>query len=270
MAHRPLCWDNPAREDGESQSLHAPPNIGDPTLELMLCTLDGVWNNCDVYLAADDRWMLGLVPGTVPLFNLYTVIGGQLFLVAQTPASTTPFRQLSGGFSTRLFGVRGRPGEGFRVSVQIHAPVVPLNPLLNDYGQGRAYMIAWGEETAPDSVALAPGGAVNATIVAPIPLPVVDAPSSTIFEQNGTAPDNTVAPFAPLAAAAPTRYLEVSADSANAGTLYVAAAALAVGNSNQAAYELAAGDSVRIEIDDATKVFVGGSAAGQNYRVAIV
>lgn len=273
--HRQLDWSKPAREDGEAVRLVS---VSLLQTERVLCEINGVWNNADIYFSGAQAWLdANGNASIVPIFNLYVKIGGQHFLVESKTAASGSGQEapklLAGAFSAYLFKVRGRPGEGFRVSVTV--PSDPLVPPI-DFGIGNVYVVAWGRETAPAAEITIDGSTtIPVDIVAPNPLPVSgtvtvnESPATSWSEQHGTAPDTTTTAFAALAAGAAQRYVDVSADDANGGTLYVASAALASGASAGAAYQLGAGDSVRIFVNNASKIFVAGSVAGQLYRVAV-
>jgi hypothetical protein len=268
-----------------------------PGQEKVLFTRIGAVNNGDLYISVPATWLNGAntsVPGTpvIPTFNLYRIIHGAQHLLrsfqltgnaaidASNGVQLQPFR---GGaqLHVQILIARGFICDGFLVTVSVEAAVLVDPDGFGKPSNGFGY--TWGRETAlaaGDSASKAIGPASNVTVVgplplpveiaSPLPLPVLDAPATAWTEISGRAVNTTTTPFAALAAHAATRYVEVSAATTNGGILYVASALLAIGASASAAYELAAGDSVRIEIDNSSKVFVAGSDGLQDYRVAIV
>jgi hypothetical protein len=253
MGYRELEWSCPAQEAGENVLLPVLP-VGSAQVGTQdLVAMSGVWNNCDVYLTADLAWIT--VFGAVITFNMFVEQNGQLFLVdsiTNGSLGTLPnFQLLAGGFACRLFRVRGRPGEGFRVSMRITAPTAPpiFNPILttNPIGSGRGTMVAWGTNTS-ETVFVA----------------------SSAVGTSGAAPNNAVAVFVALTKLRAQRYVEISNDLGSGGILFVAFVALGIGASGSAPYQLNPGDTVRVEIDDASKVFVAGSNALVTYRLAVV
>jgi hypothetical protein len=260
-------------------------------------TRRGAVNNGDLYIGAPATWLNGAatsVPGTpvIPTFNLYRLVGAARHLLRSFQLTGNPaidasngvqLQPLRGGaaLQIQILIARGFVCDGFEVGIEVE-PAILLDP--NGFGEPcHGYGYTWGRETALAAGDTAhPGGSPSGDvtilgpfplpvdIASPLPLPVRDAPAAAWSESNGRAPSNLVAPFGALGAGAATRYVEISAASTNLGILYVASAALGIGGSAGAAYELAAGDSVRIDIDNASKVFVAGSDALEDYRVAIV
>jgi hypothetical protein len=263
-------WTEQARADG---LLVTPKLPTAPTaeFEFTACEIKGSWNNADVYLSASDTWLSPPGGGTL-LLRLYALVGGAPYLLEQVDPNTLTKTLVGGGFRAYALGVRGRPCDGFRVTVATSLPLV--NPPFA-FGPGQLTIFAWGKETSESTGAASHVTIDGQPIAVTGTLDVIDTPAAAWSNQHGTAPDNTVAAFAALAAGAASRYVEISADAANTGTLYVASSALAIGGAASAAYELfavpgSAPDSVRLVVDNASKIFVAGSAAGQKYRVAVV
>lgn len=284
-------WTLPVRKLGEGVT--PGPLHGATTVETKACEIRGRFQNCDVYITAPFSW---IDPTTVNpdsdatvRLTLYAIVQGTLYpihdQVLVDPGTLPDLIVVRGtggiGDTWRAYALhaRGRVCDGFRVVIT--ASQTTLTPTV--FLPGQVTMFCTGEETSSiDIGSVTIPADVNATIVGPSPLPVsgtvtaLDVPATAWAEQHGTAPDTTAAAFSALTAAVATRYVEISAHESNAGFLYVASAALGIGASDSAAYALQGGmgagpgDTVRIAVDNASKIFVAGSDAFQKYRVAVV
>lgn len=250
-----------------------------PGLEVSLVLRRGAVNNADLYLAVPDTWLTGAPAGDlliIPTLHLYRIVSGTRHLLRIVQIADTDngvqWQRVNGStIKFQLIIARGFPCDGFEVTVS--CPTVVLSGAgFGSPCSGR--MFSWGSEASGEPIGgieTSQGPPIDVNVISAIPVTVVGIGAASAWDEtNGRAPDNTVADFVPLSSAVATQYVEISAASTNPGTIYVASAALSSGGSDGAAYELQAGDSVRIAIDNADKVFVAGSDAVEDYRVAIV
>jgi hypothetical protein len=226
--------------------------------EIRVLQARGTWSNVAVFLKAPRAWYDG-GSGTGVTLTLYQHVGGFAIPIAQTTLqelfAATPLyvRLTATQIEARVFVLRGFPGEGFSVGVV-------QNGAGTSVGAGADFaLFCWGDDGDGNDFggAPSPGGSSSGA----------SGPAASWTEQTGNAPDITLGAQALFFATA-ERYVEVSADAANGGTLYVGSDAAMTAAT--AAYELSAGDSVRIEVQNANLIYVGGSDAAEAYRVAVV
>lgn len=278
-------WGRPVRKLGQGFT-PGPLNANTQTVEQTACEVRGRFNNCDVYIVAPFSWIdpTTVAPdsdATVRL-SLFAMLQGTEFPIHDqqliNPGTlpdliVIPGSRLDGGAgaSWRAYALkaRGRPCDGFRVKITTSQTTIV--PVVFDMGQ--ISIFAWGEETSSiDIGSVTIPADVNATIVGPSPLPVsgtvtvLEQPATAGLDLVGTAPTGGVATA--LAAHAVQREVMVLADAANAAgsTVEFSFAATTIGSGS---IPLGPGDSKRVLINDTSKLFVNGSAAGLKYRVSV-
>lgn len=266
----PVLWTVPSRSEGVQST---------PSLRLrgeqQVLEIKGRWNNCDAYISAPTQWSSPFYRFSL---HLYVMIGGAPYHVQTVDLWTLAGPDItvtSTGFRARALRARGRPSDGFRVTVSI-------NPTINvpNINALAATLVAnvWGTETADVVEAqIVPGpDAIPVTIDGPLPLPVsgtfVEAPATSWANLAGTAPDGsggvTVATAIAGVATPVQKYVDVTSDPTNpfGSILYVKSAA---GNlASASGYMLLPGATATIEVNDAAKIFVLGSAAGLKWVAA--
>lgn len=227
----------------------------------------GRWNNIDVYLSAPTIWSLAIAHPTV---RLWAMVGGAPYLLAEQDLTTLAGPDVTvtpSGFRARVLRARGRVCDGFRVTVEL-APTIDATGAL---APATVTALLWGTETSEGATVELPATPIPVSVSGGV-VTADPAPATSLAPLAGTAPDGsggvTVAAAITGVATPVQRYVDVSSSPSNApGTiLYVKASA---GNLASASlYELRPGDVATISIDDASKLFVLGSAAGVKWLAA--